>query len=198
MKDLCSSPLSASTPLFHVVHRSQLVEEGCCCSPDSWPEKRQFNHHLTRLQECQLPLHLNSYLAQFGFVKRWKAVFGHHDDSTLVAILPQRLSTNQGSRTWSGFLQRTLRNTAAHHHIYLSNISSPNTWVATLTLDQRVASQLQPNDLVPMTLLKLLPPPMSRTVCLTCGATLHISFTRLVNFRDCGKTNRVLLKSEYF
>lgn len=41
-----------------------------------------------------------SHLAEFGLVKRRQIIFGHHDDSTLVAVLTQRFGTNQGSRAW--------------------------------------------------------------------------------------------------
>lgn len=47
------------------------------------------------------PETVNSHLAQFGFVKWRQVVFGHHDDSSLVAVLPQCFSTDQGGRAWN-------------------------------------------------------------------------------------------------
>lgn len=43
-----------------------------------------------------LPPYPGAYLAQFGFIKRRHGVFSYDDDATLVAILPKRLSADQG------------------------------------------------------------------------------------------------------
>lgn len=51
---------------------------------------------------CFFPLSIltSTYLAELGLVKWRQVVFRYHDDSTLVAVLPQRFSTNKGGRAW--------------------------------------------------------------------------------------------------
>lgn len=95
------SPLFGSTPQSHAVDKSHLSAEGCYCCPHSEPKKS--NKAFIKHRQTYRWVHFSSFwhfsnLAEFGLVKRRLIVSGHHDDSTLVAVLPQRFGTNQCGR----------------------------------------------------------------------------------------------------
>lgn len=96
------------------------------------------------------------YFTQFGFVKGRQGVSCHHDDPTSVAGLPQRFSTNEGSR-------------ALNHTLFIFQLMHSGNNIY----------QIMDNSF-------FLPPPIRRMVCLMSVILLHISFTLLVNLRAWG------------